>query len=60
MSGPLLCTSVHVEDQLDDATEVPDVGNMLQSYGNKGIDFIIDVGPRIASVSTVSFACPFF
>ncbi|GAX73974.1 hypothetical protein CEUSTIGMA_g1424.t1 [Chlamydomonas eustigma] len=53
MDRPLLCTSVHVDEHLDDTTEVPDVGNMLQSYGGKGIDFIIDVGPRIATVSTV-------
>ena len=33
--------------------QVPDVGSMLESYGNRGIDFIIDVGPRVATVSTV-------
>jgi len=46
---PLLCTSVHV---VKNAT-VPDVGSMLEAYGGNGIDFIVDVGPCSASLSTV-------
>ena len=49
-----MCTSVHVAEHLSEDTEVPDVGSMLQLYGNKGIDFVVDVGPRIATESTVS------
>lgn len=54
LGRPLLCTSVHVPEHLADDTEVPDLGSMLEQYGGKGIDFIIDVGPRVATVSTVS------
>lgn len=53
LGRPLLCTSVHVEEHLAEDTEVPDLGSMLESYGDKGIDFIVDVGPRVATVSTV-------
>eukprot|EP00798_Chlamydomonas_sp_ICE-L_P017042 gene17042-23334_t len=50
---PLLCTSVHVPEHMDDTTEVPDVGSMLELYENKGIDFIVDVGRHFATCSTV-------
>ncbi|MEW5307683.1 MAG: hypothetical protein WDW36_010061 [Sanguina aurantia] len=50
---PLLCTSVHVAEVLAEGTECPDVGSMLDRYGTSGIDFIVDVGPRIAVVSTI-------
>jgi tRNA A37 threonylcarbamoyladenosine synthetase subunit TsaC/SUA5/YrdC len=53
LGRPLLCTSVHVAEHIGDDTECPDLGSMLESYGASGIDFIIDVGPRIATVSTV-------
>lgn len=53
MGRPLLCTSVHVPEHLSDDTEVPDMGQMLEEYGNKGIDFIVDVGPRVAVVSSI-------
>ncbi len=53
MGRPLLCTSVHVAEHIDDTTEVPDVGSMLESYDGKGLDFIIDVGKRVATVSSV-------
>lgn len=55
LGRPLLCTSVHVPEHLADDTEVPDLGSMLEQYGGKGIDFIIDVGPRVATVSTVGW-----
>lgn len=32
---------------------MPDLGQMLERYGSTGIDFIVDVGPRIATQSTV-------
>jgi hypothetical protein len=95
---PLLATSVHVDEHLDEHTEVPDTGGrqqpstprrpahwhsfraaphgcflpetscrspltaahislsagtMLDLYGNRGIDFIVDVGRRVATESTI-------
>jgi hypothetical protein len=35
-------------------TEVPDPGTLIDMYGNTGIDFIVDTGPRVATASTVS------
>lgn len=54
---PLLSTSVHVPKHLSEDTEVPDIGSMLDMYGNKGIDFIVDIGPCIATRSTVVDMC---
>ncbi|PNH07203.1 hypothetical protein TSOC_006364 [Tetrabaena socialis] len=53
MDGPLLCTSVHVPEVLSEDTEVPDVGSILEEYGNKGIDFVVDVGRRVVVESSV-------
>lgn len=50
---PLLCTSVHVPEHLAEDTEVPDVGQMLEEYGSKGIDFVVDVGERVVVRSSV-------
>jgi tRNA A37 threonylcarbamoyladenosine synthetase subunit TsaC/SUA5/YrdC len=50
----LLTTSVHLPDtELSPDTEVPDVGSMLERYRGKGVDFIVDVGRRIVTQSTV-------
>ena len=51
--GCLLSHSVHVPEHLDDSTEVPDPGTLLDMYGGTGIDFIVDTGPRVATASTV-------
>lgn len=48
---------MHVPEHLDDDTEVPDIGTLLDMYGNKGLDFIVDTGTRVATASTVSHAC---
>jgi hypothetical protein len=45
--------SVHVAEHLAEDTEVPDLGSILEVYGTKGIDFVVDVGPRVVTVSTV-------
>ncbi len=50
----LLSHSVHVPGKLGDITEVPDLGTLLDTYGNTALDFIVDVGPRIATASSVS------
>ncbi len=47
----LLATSVHVPETLSPDTEVPDVGSLSQAYA--GLDFIIDIGPHVATQSTV-------
>ncbi|KAI8467472.1 MAG: DHBP synthase RibB-like alpha/beta domain-containing protein, partial [Monoraphidium minutum] len=51
--GCLLSHSVHVPEHLDNETEVPDPGTLMDMYGNTGIDFIVDTGPRVATASTV-------
>ncbi|KAL6748482.1 translation factor [Haematococcus lacustris] len=53
LGRPLLCTSVHVTDVLAPDTEVPDSGSMYEAYAGKGIDFIVDIGRRVATQSTV-------
>ncbi|EFJ42293.1 hypothetical protein VOLCADRAFT_107339 [Volvox carteri f. nagariensis] len=53
VGGVLLCTSVHVPEVLSEDTEVPDVGSILEAYGNKGIDFVVDVGRRVVVESSV-------
>ncbi|GFR52586.1 hypothetical protein Agub_g15180 [Astrephomene gubernaculifera] len=53
LGGPLLCTSVHVPEVLSEDTEVPDVGSILEAYGNKGLDFVVDVGRRVVAESSV-------
>ncbi|KXZ48779.1 hypothetical protein GPECTOR_25g363 [Gonium pectorale] len=53
MAGPLLCTSVHVPEVLSPDTEVPDVGSILEAYGSKGLDFVVDVGRRVVVESSV-------
>ena len=53
LGGCLLSHSVHVPEHLADDTEVPDPGTLLDLYGNRGLDFIVDVGPRVAVASTV-------
>eukprot|EP00955_Chlamydomonas_euryale_P047989 353842-Chlamydomonas_euryale.AAC.8 len=54
LGRPVLATSVHVGEHLSPDTEVPDLGQMLDLYGGSGgIDFIIDVGRRVATESTV-------
>ncbi|GLC46151.1 hypothetical protein PLESTB_001195500 [Pleodorina starrii] len=53
VGGALLCTSVHVPEVLSEDTEVPDVGSILEAYGNKGIDFVVDVGRRVVVESSV-------
>lgn len=51
----LLSHSVHVPDQLGEETElVPDPGTLLDMYGNRGLDFIVDIGPRSVTATTVS------
>lgn len=39
---------------LSEDTEVPDVGSILEAYGNKGLDFVVDVGRRVVVESSVS------
>jgi hypothetical protein len=33
--------------------EVPDPGTLMDMYGNSGIDFIVDTGPRVTTATTV-------
>ncbi|KAG2447152.1 hypothetical protein HYH02_007898 [Chlamydomonas schloesseri] len=53
VGGALLCTSVHVPEVLSPDTEVPDCGSILEAYGSKGIDFVVDVGRRVVVESSV-------
>lgn len=54
LGGCLLSHSVHVEEQLDSETECPDTGTLLDMYGNRGLDFIVDTGSRIVTATSVS------
>eukprot|EP00197_Chlamydomonas_leiostraca_P009623 CAMPEP_0202862172 /NCGR_PEP_ID=MMETSP1391-20130828/3309_1 /ASSEMBLY_ACC=CAM_ASM_000867 /TAXON_ID=1034604 /ORGANISM="Chlamydomonas leiostraca, Strain SAG 11-49" /LENGTH=277 /DNA_ID=CAMNT_0049541669 /DNA_START=95 /DNA_END=928 /DNA_ORIENTATION=- len=50
----LLCTSVHTEDgELSPGTEVPDVGSMLEQYAGKSVEFVVDIGPHVATQSSI-------
>ena len=35
-------------------TQVPDAGSLLDLYGNRGLDFIVDVGTRTVQPTSVS------
>lgn len=50
----LLSHSVHVEEQLGQETEVPDTGTLLDMYGQRGLDFIVDIGRRTVTATSVS------
>jgi tRNA threonylcarbamoyl adenosine modification protein (Sua5/YciO/YrdC/YwlC family) len=49
----LLSHSVHVDDQLDSETECPDTGTLLDMYGNRGLDFIVDTGKRVVTATSI-------
>ena len=58
LGGCLLSHSVHVPEHLDSETElVPDPGALLDMYGNRGLDFIVDTGPRAVTATTVRTSC---
>jgi len=48
LSGPLLSHSVHVPsiELSDDEYLVPDTGTLMDMYGNRGLDFIVEIGER--------------
>ncbi len=43
-----------MEEHLDSETECPDTGTLLDMYGNRGLDFIVDTGARIVTATSVS------
>ena len=48
--------SVHVPsiDMSDDEYLVPDTGTLMDMYGNRGLDFIVEVGQRTTRPTSVS------
>lgn len=58
LGGPLLSHSVHVPsiDMSDDEYLVPDTGTLMDMYGNRGLDFIVEVGERKTKPTSVSTA----
>jgi hypothetical protein len=48
---------VHVEETLGAETEVPDSGMLMDMYGQRGLDFIVDTGRRTVTATSVSGAC---
>lgn len=51
--GCLLSHSVHVPESLGEGVEVPDPGTLLDLYAHRGLDFIVDVGHRTVTATTV-------
>jgi hypothetical protein len=56
LGNPLLSHSIHVPsiDMSEDEYLVPDTGTLMDMYGNKGLDFIVEVGQRKTRPSSVS------
>lgn len=56
IGGPLLSHSIHVPsiDMSDDEYLVPDTGTLMDMYGSRGLDFIVEVGQRKTKPSSVS------
>jgi hypothetical protein len=56
LGGPLLSHSIHVPsiDMSDDEYLVPDTGTLMDMYGSRGLDFIVEVGQRKTKPSSVS------
>ncbi|WIA42890.1 hypothetical protein OEZ86_008806 [Tetradesmus obliquus] len=53
LGGCLLSHSVHVDETLGAETEVPDPGMLMDMYGQKGLDFIVDTGRRTVTATSV-------
>lgn len=56
VGGPLLSHSVHVPsiELSDDEYLVPDTGALMDMYGSRGLDFIVEVGQRKTKPTSVS------
>lgn len=56
VGGPLLSHSVHVPsiELSDDEYLVPDTGALMDMYGSRGLDFIVEVGQRKTRPTSVS------
>ena len=54
LDRPLLCSSMHIDVLDDEPFELPDAMSLMDAYSNSGIDFMVDVGKRVAEESTVS------
>lgn len=56
LGNPLLSHSIHVPsiDMSEDEYLVPDTGTLMDMYGNRGLDFIVEVGQRKTRPSSVS------
>ncbi|PSC72926.1 translation factor-like [Micractinium conductrix] len=54
LDRPLLCSTVSSADGAsDDGAYAPDAATLMDRYGNAGLDFVVDAGPRLAEGSTV-------
>jgi hypothetical protein len=54
LGGCLLSHSVHVDETLGGETEVPDTGMLMDMYGQRGLDFVVDIGRRTVTATSVS------
>lgn len=52
LDRPLLCSTAKL-DGADADAGVPDAATFLDAFGPRGLDFVVDVGPRPAELSTV-------
>jgi tRNA A37 threonylcarbamoyladenosine synthetase subunit TsaC/SUA5/YrdC len=48
----LLCSTAKL-DGADAGSGVPDAATFLDAFAPRGLDFVVDVGPRPAELSTV-------
>lgn len=53
LERPLLCSTVKLGPDDDDAVFSTDAAVVADVYGPRGLSFIVDVGPRVAEASTV-------
>ena len=44
---------MHIGAQNDETFEIPDAMSLMDAYSSSGIDFMVDVGRRVAEESTV-------
>ena len=52
LERPLLCSSIRAEDQLSGA--LPDGALLLDEFGSRGLDFVVDNGRRVRLYNSVS------
>lgn len=50
LERPLLCSSAHIEGE-GLMTDVPEAAVMMDSYSGRGLDFIVDSGQKVPSLS---------